>query len=115
MPRSLQRARRRRDVGRAQADAHQAFLPVDVLGAGRRLDQLQVELVARALEQRALGQHAEVLAARQHGEAEQRLVEIEPVGGAIGEDRLHHAEPVQARQAPAAWDRCLASGTKSTS
>src|SRR5207302_689349 len=54
-------------------------------------------LVARALEQRALRQHAEVLAARQHAEAEKVLVEVEPVGGAIAEDRLHDAEPVQPR------------------
>src|SRR4051812_7337150 len=69
-----QRPRGSRNVGRAQADADQAFVPVDLLRARRRLDQLQVELPARALEQRPLGQDAEVLAARQHREPEQVAV-----------------------------------------
>ena len=80
MPRSLQRPHRRQHVGRAEADAQQALLPADVLRAGRRLDQLQVELVARALEQRALGQHAEVLAvAAAREKPNSVLVEVQPV------------------------------------
>src|SRR5439155_11779899 len=75
----------------------QALVPADVLRARRRLDELEIELVAWALEQRAFRQHAEILATRQHGEAEEVLVEVEPVGRALAEDRLHDAEPVQAR------------------
>ena len=77
--------------------AEQALVPLDVLGALRRLDQLQVEPAARAFEQRALRQDAEVLAARQHGEPEQVPVEVDPVARAVAEDRLHDAEVVQAR------------------
>src|SRR6266481_2509382 len=94
----LQRAHRRRHVRCAQAEPHQAFVPLDVVGAWRRLDQLEIELVAGALEQRALRQHAEILAARQHREAEQMPVEVHPVARALAQDGLHHAEVMQARE-----------------
>src|SRR5688500_3953428 len=93
----LQRLDCCRHVRGAEADAHETLLPVHLFGAGRRLDQLQVELVARALEQRALGQHAEIPALRQDGEAEQAAVEVQPVARALAEDRLHDAEVMQAR------------------
>ncbi len=92
-----QRAHRRGDVRRTEADAKQALVPLDVLGAFGRLDQLQIEPAARTFEQRALRQDAEILAARQHREAEQVPVEVDPVHRAIAEDRLHDAEVMQAR------------------
>src|SRR2546428_5161419 len=92
----LQRAPRYRHVRCAQAEPHQAFVPLYVVGARRRLDQLEIELVAGALEQRALRQHAEILAARQHREAEQVPVEVDPVARALAQDGLDHAEVVQA-------------------
>src|SRR2546430_1067665 len=49
----LQGAHRYRHVRCAQAEPHQAFVPLDVVGAWRRLDQLEVELVAAALRARA--------------------------------------------------------------
>src|SRR2546423_14419403 len=79
----LQRLDGRRHGGDAEADSHQRLFPAHVLRAWRRLDELQVELMARTLEERALRQHAQVLAARQHREAEQPLVQIQPVRGAI--------------------------------
>src|SRR6266571_1550790 len=74
-------------VGRAQADAQQALVPLDVLRARRRLDELQIELAARAFQQSALGQDAEELSFREHRKAEQLLVELDPVGGAIAAGR----------------------------
>src|SRR6266850_197315 len=102
----LQRAHRHRHVRCAQAEPHQTFVPLDVVGAWRRLDQLEIELVAGTLEQRALRQHAEILAARQHREAEQMPVEVHPVARALAQDGLDHAEVMQARE------RWRASGTK---
>jgi len=57
-------------------------------GAGRRLDELQIEFPARALEQRALGHDAEVLASGStvKPNAGRRFY---PVGGAVPEDGLH--------------------------
>src|SRR5260221_8291170 len=92
----LQGVRGRRNVARAEAEAYQGLVPADLLRPGRRLDQLQIELAAGALEQRALRQDAEIFALRQHREAEQALIEVQPVGGAADEDGLHHAEVVQA-------------------
>ena len=60
----LQRARGGGNVGRAEPDAHQPFFPDDVFRAGRRLDQLEVELAAGTFEERALGQDAEILSLR---------------------------------------------------
>src|SRR5688500_19550041 len=67
----LQRLRRLRHYGRAHPDPYQRLFPMDLVGARRRLDQLQVELVARTFEQRALGRHAEVLSLGQDREAEE--------------------------------------------
>src|SRR5207249_9950630 len=86
----------RRSFARHEADAHPRLVPAALLRSGRRLDQLQVELAAGALEQRASRQNAEVLALRQHRKAEQASIEIQPIGGAVDEDGLHHAEVVQA-------------------
>src|SRR5262245_22232046 len=62
-PARLQRGYSRRHRGRAQPDAQQAFVPRDVGGVVRRLDQLQEERPARALQQHALVDDAEELAA----------------------------------------------------
>src|SRR5258706_3127271 len=48
----LERLRRREHIGGAESDAHHALLPDDVLRAGRRLDELQVELAALTLQER---------------------------------------------------------------
>src|SRR5712675_441002 len=92
----LQGVRSRRNVARAEAEAHQGLVPADLLRPGRRLDKLQIELAAGTFEQRALRQDAEIYALRHHREAEQALIEVQPVGGAVDEDGLYHAEVVQA-------------------
>src|SRR2546423_15575668 len=73
-----QRSHRRRHVARTEAHPDQTFVPTGVR-FGRRLDQLQVEFVAWALEERALRENAEVPALWQHGEPEEGLVEVHPV------------------------------------
>ena len=98
MPRSVSARTAAGTSRRAEAHADQPLFPARLARSRRRLDQLQVERVARALEERAGGQHAEVPALRQDGESEERLVEVHPVARALGEDRLHHAEPVQPGQ-----------------
>src|SRR5690349_22632719 len=96
-----------RNVGRAEADAQELLVPFDEIGAGRRLDQLDVEVTAGASQQRSLRKDADEMARVEPLEAEERRVEIGPVVDAIAEDRLHDAEPVQAeerrRMAVDAW------------
>src|SRR5439155_14539886 len=93
---SLQRAHRRQHIGCTETHTQQRFVPFDEIRPGRRFDQLEIETAVGTLQQRALGQHSEILPAPQCFESEQRAIEIDPVGAAIRLHRLHESEPVQA-------------------
>src|SRR2546427_11652499 len=84
----LQGTRSRRYVARAKAEAHQSFVPVDFLRPGRRLDQLQIELAAGGLEQRASRPDAEILALRQHRGTEPASVKVQLIGWSVDLESL---------------------------
>src|SRR3974390_2835760 len=85
----------RAHIGGAEPDSQQPLVPIDILRPGWRFNELQIELVAWAFKQRSLGQNAEELPARQHREAEQVPVKIDPVAASILVDGLHDAEIMQ--------------------
>src|SRR5262245_41219946 len=90
-----QRAHSRGHVARAEPHADQPLFPPRGVRRRRRLDQLQIKRVTRALEQGAVRQHAEIPSVRERGEPEERSVEVEPVARPAGPNRLDHTEPVQ--------------------
>ena len=92
MPRCSRMRDRREDVGCAEADALQVFLVRRVFGRVVGLDQLQVEALARALQQQSLGQDAEADVGRERREAEDLRVELHPVRGAVDADVLDDPE-----------------------